>query len=371
MAETRFPPISFTFPRLPADATLNPARVKLQAMERAVEQIRRLALGREAPTFSWAGNIQEKQYDPDWAARLKMIFATSAAAEAASVGRREQYSAQFDLKLNVIGPDQTRDFNMPLLFRERSFADSGLEHYPVKPLWKRREERSETPVPLGQLIAKKEELISIAPPVIEAVTFVPIPAAGAPEAERFESQFEFRIAARHATEFWVIKEDQELLRRPLIMSSAGGERQIQDIVEEAGREENRYFKADFVPNMTTARADKTSLMRGHFIIIAIPIVGEKPPTLPSLEPSFFRSFGPETRTMSLFDSPTRGLEVGEVAIGRGDRSGLKSTLVDSTTRDTGLLPRIIHLKLLGVREGQDLPLGQDIAGALEFPPLPN
>ena len=369
MAEIRFPNLRFIYPGLPADATLNPARVKLQAMERAVQQIRRLALGREAPTFSWAGNIQEKQHDPDWAARLRMIFATSTVAETAPVGWSDQYSAQFDLKLNVIGPDQMQEFNVPILFRERSFADSGLEQYPVKPLWKRREDRSETPVPLGQLIAKKEELISTVPSVIEAVTFVPIPAAGAPEAERFESQFEFRISVRHATEFWVIKEDEELLRRPLIMSCAGGERRIQNIAEEEGREENRYFKADFVPNMTTAQADNTSLMRGHFIIIAIPIVGEKPPALPSS--SWSSLLGTESMFMSLGGTATRGLEVGEVAIGSGDRSGMKSTLVDSTTRDPLLLPRIIHLKLLGVREGQDLPLGQDIAGALEFPPLPN
>ena len=361
----RGPGSKFTFPLPAPHPTIDPSGAKLAAMHRTVNLIRDLVLRPAAPTFSWASNIMEQRHDPGNAERLRMVFATSVAAESATVGQESPYSAQFDLSLNVVGP-QRFGINSPILTRERSFADSGLEHYPVKPLWKRRADRSDRPVPLGQLIARKEELVSTVPPVIEAVSFVPISAEGAPEEEQFVTQFEFVISARHATEFWVIREDEELIRRQLLMARSGGERQIQNIVEEGGEEVNRFFKADFVPNMTTVQADRTSLMRGHFIIIAIPIIGVEPPAAL-----------PARRGESLFSSLSfgrdlfRSAQIGEVSIGSGDRSGLQSKLVDKTQRDTSLLPRIIHLKLLGVREGQDVPLGQDIAGALEFPPLPN
>lgn len=333
---------------------------KLLAMRKTIGMIRDLVLKPVPPSFSWASNVFERQHDPGQATRLQAFFASSQAAEAASVGEESDYSARFDLKINVIGPEQSLKESVPVLYRQRSFQDSGLENYPVKPLWKRRSDRSEQPVPLGQLL-EKDGLISQIPPVIEAVTFVPIAREGAPAEERFDTQFEFAIKTRHATEFWVIREDEELLRRQLLMLPTGGERQIQDIVEEDGEEVSRFFKATFVPNLTTGQADQTPSVRGHFIIIAIPIVGEEPPSLlPLWRESALLSFGgSEVRSM--------GMQVGEVSIGRGDRSGAKSTLVDGTTRDTSLLPRIMHIRVRGARMEDEIKLGQDVAGALEFP----
>ncbi len=348
-------------------------------MRSTVAAIENLVTGKTPPTFTWAGNLLDDQHHPGKAAHLSAFFASSLAAGSAAVGQDNQVSAKLELSVKIIdpNPDIKPEFlprtGVPILCRERPFDASGLANYPVKPLWKHRSDRADRPVPLGKLI-EKEGLISTLPPVIEAVTFVPITAEGAPPDETFPTQFEFYAETGHATMFWVVKQDEELLRRPLIISANGGYRQIRDFAEkDGGGEEEAFFKADFVPTMPTDLANLTPSVRGHFIIIAIPLIGEKPPQLP-VDLSYLGHGGDSSvKFCSLFDQPrVPQLQIGEVNISTGDRSGSASKLVDRPQLDTSLLPRIVHLTVFGVRLGDNLDLSnKDVGRALEFPALPN